>query len=113
MQDEILAKHPDANLKIYSIWEPILPTDRRRTWKASLFSDPRITHYWDEERVSGQWYGDAVPNCLLPPVAWDAFYVYGPDAKWDSDAAKPIRCGAPVIMNGEALREALEPLLAK
>jgi hypothetical protein len=62
------------------------PGDARSKWPASLLVDPRVLHYWDNERISGKRYLAHLAGMLdrrapatMPPAAdamWDAFFVY-------------------------------------
>ncbi len=44
VQQNILDAHPAADLHVYAIWMPILPTDKRSRWDDGLLNDPRVTH---------------------------------------------------------------------
>jgi hypothetical protein len=104
VQENVLARHPDAKLRVYVVWLPMLPTDERFQ-VADLMVDDRVTHYWDggrkvgEHFAAGEGYGG---------VSWDVFYVYGPDAAWDDE---PAATGAPVVSEASKLEEALRPYL--
>jgi hypothetical protein len=53
VQDEILAKHPSPTLRVYAVWLPMVPGDTRRAWESRVLADPRVTHLWDEKRITG------------------------------------------------------------
>ena len=112
MQEEILDKNTDAELKVYVVWEPMLPTDRFRRTRADLITDKRAVHFKDTERVSGIWYAENEKECpSLGDAAWDAYYLYGKDAKWDEAPEPLVSCGATLIGKSEKLMEAITPLL--
>ena len=45
MQEEILDKNADAELKVYVVWEPMLPTDRFRRTRDDLITDKGAVHF--------------------------------------------------------------------
>ena len=106
MQKNILERYPDADLRVYVGWIPILGTDSNPQ-VAELLVDRRATHFWDGE----QKLGFAVTRLLGRGegyAAWDIFLVYGPGAKWGD---QPAAVGQPVISESGALQHALEPYL--
>ena len=60
MQEEILDKHPDADLKVYAVWFSMYPTDERDNWPSDILTDDRVVHYWDETRSVGRWYMERI-----------------------------------------------------
>ncbi|MGH8932524.1 MAG: hypothetical protein ACRDZO_18345 [Egibacteraceae bacterium] len=95
MHQEILQAHPEAELAVYTIWLPMLPTDSRARWDDHVLNDPRVTHLWDEERVVGRWLADH--GLGDAPVTWDAYLLFGPDGRWEDTPPDPAGAGAPVI----------------
>ena len=92
---------------------PMLPTDARSEWDASLLDDRRVRHFWDEETVLGTWLADP-SNANLDhsgPVVWDAYVLVGPDARWDDVRTQVAGFGSPVIGRTRELQAELEPLL--
>ena len=73
---------------------------------ADLLVDRRATHYWDGGRKLGRDVGRIIGQD--GSAAWDIFLVYGPDAKWGDP---PDAVGSPVVAEGDALRQALDPYL--
>ena len=49
MQSQILQRYPDADLRVYVVWLPVMPLDARFD-VADLLVDRRATHYWDNAR---------------------------------------------------------------
>jgi hypothetical protein len=78
------------------IWEPMYPGDARAKVDPRLFRDPRVTSFWDPEEVSGRWFGDHRLGGI-PGVVWDAYYAFGPAARWDRLAGTLVATGAPII----------------
>ena len=99
------------------------PGDARVKWPATLLTDPRVTHYWDESRAVGTAYLSRLPAMLgqratatLPPSAdamWDALYLYTRDDRWDEPVPVPVRWGYPIVATREELLPEIESRLGK
>ena len=114
MQKEILEKNPAAKLRVYVVWFSMLPTDARSRWgwTAGVISDQRVLHFWDEKKLLGRWFAQREnPQHTDAGIVWDAFYLYGSDASWDSEPAPLISTGATVQDEAENLKRSIEPLL--
>jgi hypothetical protein len=109
VQNNILQKYPSADLKVYVIWVPMLAFDARMSIDASVISDSRVEQFWDGDKVAGAWFAEELEG--YPGVAWDVYYLYGPDAKWDSTPEPLISSGETVIGSSAALKNALLPFL--
>ncbi len=110
-QKEVLDKYAEEDLKVYVVWMPMLATDERDKWKASLIDDPRMTHYWNGSQTVGRWFTENMKSCdSLGPVAWDAYYLFDKDATWEDAPAPVVACGTPVFKATDALAEALEKI---
>lgn len=78
----ILKGIKDDQVRAYFVWLPCIETDDRASAleRAKEFSDPRLRHYWDGERLTGiSW--DKILN--TGDFAWDVYMIYGSAAKWD------------------------------
>jgi hypothetical protein len=95
VQQEILQKHRSASLKVEVVWLPTLPGDTKALIDQRVLSDPRVTYYWDPNRVVGDWFSQHVTQ--QPGPAWDAFFLYGAQARWDSTPGPPIASGGTII----------------
>ncbi|MEP6742235.1 MAG: hypothetical protein ABJB61_07025 [bacterium] len=116
MQREILEKNPSARLRVYVIWFSMLPTDARSRWgwTSGVLTDGRATHFWDEKKIVGRWFAKQDnPQADSPGIVWDAFYLYGPNAEWDSKPEPLIIFGATVRDEAGKLKEKLVPLLTE
>ena len=91
----------------------MLATDARSEWDPSIFQDPRAVNLWDEERVLGTWLADREEFSVgaFGPIVWDAYFLFGRDARWQSAPAELLASGEPVIGKTSRLESALEPLL--
>lgn len=101
MRENVLERYPDADLRVYVVWVPRIPTDERFQ-VAELIVDKRATHFWDNQR--------RIENHFAAQggAAYDFFYLYGPDARWGDE---PVSTGAPVVAEGDKLAQALRPYL--
>ena len=55
MQENVLEKHPEADLRVYVGWLPMLPTDAR-FGVAELMVDDRVRHFWDGDQLLGSYF---------------------------------------------------------
>lgn len=94
---------------------PMLPTDARSEWDPTIFDDPRALNLWDDERVLGAWLGerDEFRGSRFGPIVWDAYFLFGKKAVWDSapDELLSASSGPTVIGETSKLTSALEALL--
>jgi hypothetical protein len=122
VQDELLDKHPDTDLRIYAVWFSMYPTDRRDNWPPDALTDRRVVHWWDEDKVVGRWYMQQVGGMqdalahgsagFAGDVLWDAYMVYGPDASWESAPSHLRRWGRTILGTKADLREAFDGVLS-
>ena len=112
MQNEVLEDNPAADIRVYVVWEPMLPTDRFRMTRSGLIDDERATHYKDDTQISGKWFGETYGE-PGGSVAWDVAYVFGPDATWEEQPSPMLAWGGAVVHMKEELMEALAPFLSE
>jgi hypothetical protein len=87
------------------------PGDAYRKIPTALFTDRRVTSYWDPTEVSGRWFGREKLGGL-EGIVWDAVYAFSPGASWGS--GKPthlVTSGSPVIGVTGGLSSRFLPLL--
>jgi hypothetical protein len=89
-----LTAHPNAPVKVYAVWLPVLWTDSREHWNGNSMPDPRVLHFWDGEMVVGQWFAEHVEG--FEGIVWDAFYVFGPEATWQEIPAPRAASGGTI-----------------
>ena len=113
MQSEILNTNQTPNLRVYVVWFSMIPSDARSRWNwtGGILDDPRVLHYWDEKKRVGRFYADKDPESNDPDVVWDAFYLYGGDAKWIERPDRELATGITVRNEFDTLKTALLPLL--
>lgn len=111
VQGRLLEEHPDAALKVYAVWFNMLPADSRERWPDSLLTDPRVTHYWDEGKLAGRFFGEHVTAREPGHVEWDAYLLYGSEAEWKEQPEPQVSWGRTIVQSRERLQADLEPLL--
>jgi hypothetical protein len=79
----------------------------------SIFDDPRAVNLRDEDRVLGSWLAerDEVGAGRFGPIVWDAFFLFGENARWNAVPGDLLASGAPVIGETSTLSSAVAPLL--
>ncbi len=115
VQQHILEANPALDLQVYAIWVPILPTDKRSRWDDDLLNDPRVTHLWDQGSAVGGWFADPATLGLRYPglVMYDAFLLFGREARWDDVPSNLLASGWTVIGTTDELEAALNALPAE
>ena len=130
IRDEVLKKVADPRLKVYVVWEPILPKDRAEALgdaAPALSGEPRATQYWDAGAVSGKAYRQLL-DLPLKSAAWDIYLLFPPGAKWESSPPAPSfwmhqlsflpftdgakRFGS-LRLDGEKFRDAVQGVVSK
>ena len=96
-------------MRVFVVWEPVLPTDFAAPSTAALarISDPRAAQYWDRKRVLSHLLGERD----RPSVVWDYIAVYAPSETWQDAPPGPAYAGHPVReVIGDA-KKAIQKLL--
>ena len=87
----------------------MLWSDARFQWDGTVMPDPRVVHLWDGDRIIGMWFAEHIEG--FDGVAWDAYYLYGPDQTWDTTAPRPMGSGSTVYSARDLLRSQVVSLL--
>ncbi|HEY0783966.1 MAG TPA: hypothetical protein VGE98_16025 [Thermoanaerobaculia bacterium] len=110
MQTDLLAAHPQLDLRVYAIWLPLLRGDSREAWEAGPLVDARMGHYWDEGREIGDWFLKNVTH-RKDETEWDSYFFYPAGARLGPTTA--ASWGRPVYevreQLGRAVRTPLRP----
>lgn len=112
MQQNILDKHPAANLRVYTVWFSMLGGDSRSGWHSGAMPDPRVTNLWDEDRVVSQWFSQHLDG--EQGFVWDAYLLYGSEARWENTDIMPTALassGSTIVDKREQLQASIFPLL--
>jgi hypothetical protein len=120
VQTELLEKYPNANLRVYAVWFSMMPADARSKWSSTLLIDGRVSHRWDEGKVVGRWFARrtaAIKSQLAAgsawsdgEILWDAYLLYGADARWDDEPSGLIHWGRTIVAGRGTLKEDFERL---
>lgn len=115
MQREILEKNPEAEVRVYAVWFDVLSSDDRSAWSPSLMSDSRVVHLWDEEKAVALWLPDQEEyrDLVRGPLAWDIYFLYGPEATWDRIPWPVVSSGSTIIGKSADLQRHILPLLSQ
>jgi len=70
-----------------------------------------VTHFWDGELQVGQWFAKQVEG--YDGVSWDVYYLYGPDAVWESIPSPLLGSGRTIFSERQALQMQVSTLLGK
>lgn len=108
MQEQVLERYPDADLRVYVVWLPVLPLDERFA-VADVMVDARASHFWDNDQLVSDDLAQAFGS--EGQLVWDAFSAFGPDAVWEERPPAPLARGAPVVEEVGTLETALRPYL--
>ncbi len=97
----MLRENHSNNLRVFVVWEPILPTDwsRPSRFVQHRISDSRAMQFWDRNHlVANQLRAhlseSQAASCSHGKILWDVVAVFSKDAKWDS---APVFIGGPVV----------------
>ncbi len=111
MQSQVLAQYSSEQLHVYTIWLPILAGDAREEWNGSTMPDARVTHFWDGALQAGRWFAQQVDG--YDGVAWDIYYLYGPDAVWENVPLPLLDSGQTIYAERQQLKRQISTLLEK
>ena len=104
-----MGKNADPNLRVYTVWFNMLYGDSRASWDGDGVTDPRVQHFWDEQKLVGNWYSDEVLH--QQGTTWDFYALYDPEAVWGPRPPHAVSQGGTIITRREQLRTAIAPLL--
>jgi hypothetical protein len=111
VQKQLLAKYPSAQLRVYAVWLPMLWNDSREKWKGTNMPDARVMHIWDGDMRVGAWFAEQVDG--FEGVAWDVYYLYGPDAVWETIPQPLLGSGRTIYGDRQVLQMQAGTLLEK
>ena len=80
----------------------MLGGDAREEWNGNTMADPRVMHFWDGETLIGQWFAKRVDG--YEGISWDVYYLYGPDATWESVPSPLAASGGTIYSERQALK---------
>ena len=106
--DAILKTAPNAKVKVFVIWEPIVFSDIAVPADTVLqrVADGRVAQFYDRKHlVSGELRDQMLAHGVTgqeyfvkDEYVWDSIAVYAPGMRWEAGGApKPDFVGAPVV----------------
>jgi len=109
-----LKQNHSENLKVFVVWEPILPTDwfRPSRFVQHRIPDPRAVQFWDKNHLVAKELRVHLPESQVEgrsEILWDVVAVYPQDAKLDS---APAFFGGPVVHAAPEVAKRLEAFSA-
>ncbi len=102
---KLLDQQPEGKIRVFVIWEPVLPTDLAApsTMTLKRISDSRASQYWDKQHI--------VSNSIGDDVVWDYVAVYAQGKLWEKGPPEPVYSHVPVVRAIDDTREAIVKLL--
>lgn len=98
---------------MFVVWERVIPTD----WAAptslvlSRLADPRVSQYWDRQRLVSQQLGERKGESET--IVWDWIAIYPPGVQWyDGRPPEPVYQGRPVVSVADEFRQRLSAVMA-
>lgn len=65
--------------------------------------DPRVSHFWDGERMLGNEYGKALELPRDRSLAWDIYFVFPAGVRWEESIPIPEYWAHQLAMDGNHL----------
>jgi hypothetical protein len=104
---------PNAKVKVFVIWEPIVFSDLTLPADSVLqrVTDARAAQYYDSDHLvskalQAQMLAHGVTGreyLVKDKFVWDTIAVYAPGARWENGGSKPDFVGAPVAYVSDRL----------
>jgi hypothetical protein len=91
VRDEVMKEIPDGRLRLFVVWEPILPKDSVEALDDSsemVKDEWRALQFWDSGAESGKRIKQLFGLKIVNP-AWDVYLLYAPGVKWEREGPPP------------------------
>ncbi len=99
---------------MYAVWFNMMNSDQRAEWSSKLLTDSRVTHFWDDNKILGNWYATFREfSKRSGDTVWDAFFVYNSDSMWTDQPSGLIGWGSTIIGHKNQLAEAVKSALKR
>ena len=123
-QDELLAKNPQADVRVFVIWFRMYPGDAESKWPHELLTDSRVEHRWDEPKTAGRWFLTNLQSLrpsrggdgMFPQQAdalWDTYLLFGRDGTWTDTPNGLLSWGYTVMRTRPQLLKDFQFVVAK
>lgn len=84
-------------MQLWQQWDEVSGGTRPR-WQRDLLGDPRVIHFWDEEKRAGKFYKEHFDlRDYRAEALWDAYILYGREAPWESAPPEPVSWGYTIV----------------
>jgi hypothetical protein len=101
----MLDQHPDSKVRVFAVWEPILPIDWGAPTTSALrrLSDHRVAQFWDKEHLLAKVMAQSrdpasKPDCCnRHGILWDLIGVYPAGTLWDQSLPPATVFNGPVV----------------
>jgi hypothetical protein len=104
----VLKQNQNPRIRVFAVWEPILPTDYSGPGTAILtrLSDSRVEQYWDKNHLFAEQLRRKIESdasqpqpscCTRKGILWDEVAVYPKDAHWDGQLPRAVYLNGPVV----------------
>lgn len=121
IRDEVILKLKGKPLSTFSVFLPMVDGDSAAPAEQAArgLAKHGVKSYWDGERKLGAAYAKVFGNPDGLQVAWDVYFVYGPNAIWGKTPPKPdfymhqLKENDALCLDGPKFRQAVEKQLAK
>lgn len=121
IRDEVILKLKGKPLSVFSVYIPMVAGDAKlpADQSAKTLSKYGVKSYWDGDRKLGESYAKYLKLDRALQVAWDVYFVYGPEAVWGKTPPKPaytmhqLKENDPLCLDGPKFRQAVEKELKK
>jgi len=81
------------------------PGEKNLRWNSTRLPNPRVSHYWDMEKIVGRWLVDRKVIDYPHEALWDAYLLFKREAIWDAKPQSLTSWGMPVYPNRKGLAE--------
>lgn len=91
IRDEVVLKVKDKRLATYSVFLPMVAGDSAANAlePAKGMKIAGIPSFWDGDQVLGRAFAKVVELPKGRKIAWDIYFIYGPDVVWGDAPPKP------------------------
>jgi hypothetical protein len=72
-----------------------------------------VSEFWDQAKVLGAWYARQPQHPYPGEVTWDAWVLYGPQAKWTERATGALGWGYTILRTRDQLKRDLAAALRR
>ncbi len=101
----MLDQHSNAKVRVFAVWEPILPTDwiAPSTGTLGRLSDARVHQFWDKDHLLATIMADSHERQTKPKccnrrgILWDLVAVYPAKAVWTDHLPPAVVFDGPVV----------------